>query len=342
MIPDEIQAFDLGPIPKTERFSGLLGWGEELQRINIEDLSSVLQQLQAVADAEELPDELRELLGTEILSKVMAYRHPEDFFRQTGQKIAFPLHLRDLEGSYATYNYELAERIPLLGGTSALLFISDDGAAPAQLLFHGTISFPALHGAEMTLIEDVNPFGPGAAITTASAKRIEEALAEVDWAVVHGHSLGGCLALRFALRFPKILRRVWSHNSPRYSYGSVRRWNEMDEALRPELRNLVASYDDLGDDFVTSFGDLWLGEVERLHSSRRSEGNLIQRARRGHQQMLLNDPATRRIKVEEHGYRHFWSATQRVGALIAYLPMLLTMTLTRVLFRKRPSHTRDA
>jgi hypothetical protein len=181
------------------------------------------------------------------------------FAPEKGEKIS--LALGPLE-SNVTYAVEIIELTPSYLGSpiTAYGLVPEKGkSASPILLFKGT-TYPADDGFYLSLLTDINPYGPVGSLAFQMGKEkikswLEEHTKERK-AEVMGTSLGGCLSLQTASKYPEYIKAVHAFNSPGVTSDEVQSWQQSMTA-KPEVNVYLQDGDPVSSSVGRCFAPDW-------------------------------------------------------------------------------------
>ncbi len=240
--------------PKVSNYSPKL---PELQRISAENgffsnhplvatVSSGINDMRMGCGAlKELYDQgapdLVQIAGSELLTKVMAYRELKQ-----GQMVSLPAISN---GEIVVQRFQVDHIFNLWLGIPAFGLVPVRKNTPAILLFRGTdFSFYKLDGLA-SLLSDLDPSGPGMNLYNRSRTEIREWLQKMknqgNAARVLGFSLGGSVAMYTYVNEYDLLSKQGSivFNAPGVPEEILKQWNELPAAWKKGLTNYITQGD---------------------------------------------------------------------------------------------------
>ncbi len=181
------------------------------------------------------------------------------FSPEQGEKISLPFGPWE---SNVTYTVEIIELTPdYLGSpiTAYGLTAEKGKKEPPLLLFKGT-TYPADDGFYLSLLTDINPYGPVGSLAFQMGKgKIKawlEEHAKERKAEVMGTSLGGCLSLQTASKYPEYIKAVHAFNSPGVTSHEVESWQQS-SAIKPEVNVYLQDGDPVSSSVGRCFAPDW-------------------------------------------------------------------------------------
>jgi hypothetical protein len=201
-------------------------WGPKMAEENAANIERSLSVLSRITDEVADPDK-RNAMISEILARQLAYSNFSEYIKDKGPAalLEFRMKVGDPEKE-VTYRFK--EELDLWGGYSAVIFTAE--GAPPLLLFPGTSPYPGARGSGITVLDDLNPAGPGAGIFSHGREKLEKALkayCKDGKAKVYGHSLGGALSVRTGILLPHLVESVEAFNPPRQGWRVKGKFNAL-------------------------------------------------------------------------------------------------------------------
>lgn len=272
------------------------------------------------------------------------------FGLENGEILSVP---QEVEGIWKLVDYKV-EKIfltpDLLGSPITAFGLTPlKEKAPPLLLFKGT-TIPTDHGAALSVLTDLNPFGSVGAYTFRLGKDnlrtwLEKENAKTGLkAQVFGQSLGGALTLHAAVNFPFLIETASAYAPPALLPYEIRQWNRLAREGSVQLPQVSIFYQE--NDIVPLTGLKW-GEgwkIYRVYPSK-SKNFFF-----SHMQCFLSQKDTLILKadtkMDERKFSRYFLAilhltlsipffSMGVAVYSVYLGVRKTFELSKAIFHKK-------
>ncbi len=295
-------------------------------RKSYEDIERTRRLITRVAEENSIhwPLELKAFVIHNLLAYVVAYRS-RAYFDGSTEPFLLPVWRR---GELFIEPCKHLDDINILGGVCVRVFVPVSGSGTPTFLFHGTLLWNCANGAGITIADDFNPLGIGAAIRYAMRRRLKDFTVGThqkygEGAIAIGQSLGGLLAVVCGADFVKNIDRVYAFAPPKYAY-------QLRKSAHPHCYTFYARCGNYVDPVIGA-GEAWVGRVfEVAHV-----GDLDPIGR--HVRSLSNTLDCTIREVEETGWTTSWQnicwcLLQRVVMTVIFACIFPVLLVKRALF----------